>query len=270
MARYKYRYETHVHTCSVSKCGRSTVEEQVRFYADLGYDGMFITEHFMRGNCTIPRDLPWEEQVDLYCASYEKGAEIGKQYGIKVFFGLEVSFGGCDLIVLGLGKEWLKAHPEVMTVSQEDFCVLVRQSGGFIVHAHPFREAAYIMMSSVIPDKEDAVEIYNPKVVQATMGALARVKVHYCSLPQLIESLTDIPVYGTFLNGNIIYTESLSAHGLIVMGNEGKGVSLEVEKLINNKLYIPNYPQERETSESLNVAIATAVVCSEFRRRLLP
>ena len=116
----------------------------------------------------------------------------------------------------------------------------------------------------------DTADLYNPKTVQATMGALARVKVHYCSLPQLIESLTDIPVYGTFLNGNIIYTESLSAHGLIVMGNEGKGVSLEVEKLINNKLYIPNYPQERETSESLNVAIATAVVCSEFRRRLLP
>ena len=109
-----------------------------------------------------------------------------------------------------------------------------------------------------------------PKPYRQPWGALARVKVHYCSLPQLIESLTDIPVYGTFLNRNIIYAESLSAHGLIVMGNEGKGVSLEVEKLINNKLYIPNYPQERETSESLNVAIATAVVCSEFRRRLLP
>ena len=67
-------------------------------------------------------------------------------------------------------------------------------------------------------------DVYNPKTVQATMGALARVKVHYCSLPQLIESLADIPVYGTFLSGNIIYAESLSAHGLIVMGNEGKGV----------------------------------------------
>lgn len=114
-------------------------------------------------------------------------------------------------------------------------------------------------------------DVYNPKTVQATMGALARVKVHYCSLPRLIESLTDdIPVYGTFLSGNILYTEPLSAHGLIVMGNEGNGISPEVEKLINRKLYIPNYPQGRETSESLNVAIATAVVCSEFRRRLLP
>ena len=113
-------------------------------------------------------------------------------------------------------------------------------------------------------------ELYKGQNLKGNLGALARVKVHYCSLPQLIESLTDIPVYGTFLNGNIIYAESLSAHGLIVMGNEGKGVSPEVERLINKKLYIPNYPQERETSESLNVAIATAVVCSEFRRRLLP
>ncbi|MDE5676575.1 RNA methyltransferase [Phocaeicola sp.] len=111
-------------------------------------------------------------------------------------------------------------------------------------------------------------DVYNPKTVQATMGALARVKVHYCSLPQLIRELDGIPVYGTFLNGNTIYSEPLSAHGLIVMGNEGKGVSPEVEKLVNKKLYIPNYPQERITSESLNVAIATAVVCAEFRRRL--
>lgn len=113
------------------------------------------------------------------------------------------------------------------------------------------------------------VDVFNPKTVQATMGALARVKVHYCLLPQLIVSLGDMPIYGTFLNGNIIYSEELSAHGLIVMGNEGKGVSPEVENLINKRLYIPNYPQERETSESLNVAIATSIVCSEFRRRLI-
>lgn len=112
-------------------------------------------------------------------------------------------------------------------------------------------------------------DVFNPKTVQATMGALARVKVHYCDLPELIKTLKDVPVYGTFLNGNVIYSEKLSSNGLIVMGNEGKGVSAEVERLINKRLYIPNYPQERETSESLNVAIATAVVCGEFRRRLL-
>ena len=112
------------------------------------------------------------------------------------------------------------------------------------------------------------VDVFNPKTVQATMGAIARVKVHYCDLPKLISSLKGIPVYGTFLDGNVIYSETLSANGLIVMGNEGNGISREVEALINRRLYIPNYPQERETSESLNVAIATAVVCAEFRRRL--
>ena len=115
----------------------------------------------------------------------------------------------------------------------------------------------------------NTADVFNPKTIQATMGAIARVKLHYCSLPDLISDLDGVPVYGTFLNGKNIYTQKLSRHGLIVMGNEGNGVSPEVEKLINQRLYIPNYPQERETSESLNVAIATAITCSEFRRQAL-
>lgn len=113
----------------------------------------------------------------------------------------------------------------------------------------------------------NTVDVYNPKTVQATMGGIARVKVHYTPLPDLIRSLGDIPVYGTFLDGKNMYEQPLSTSGLIVMGNEGKGIGAEVEALINRKLYIPSYPQERETSESLNVAIATAVVCAEFRRQ---
>lgn len=111
------------------------------------------------------------------------------------------------------------------------------------------------------------VDVYNPKVIQATMGALARVKLHYCDLVKLITSVKDIPIFGTFLDGNNIYGEDLSKNGLIIMGNEGNGVSKEVSQLINKRLYIPNYPTSRETSESLNVAIATAIVCAEFRRR---
>ncbi|MEG1659280.1 MAG: RNA methyltransferase [Bacteroides sp.] len=113
----------------------------------------------------------------------------------------------------------------------------------------------------------NTADVYNPKTVQATMGGIARVKVHYTPLPDLIRSLGDIPVYGTFLDGKNLYEQALSAHGLIVMGNEGNGIGKEAEALINRKLYIPNYPIERETSESLNVAIATAVVCAEFRRQ---
>lgn len=112
------------------------------------------------------------------------------------------------------------------------------------------------------------VDVYNPKTVQATMGALARVKLHYCHLPELISGLENVPIFGTFLDGKNMYQEELSPSGLIVMGNEGNGISEEVGKLINRRLYIPNYPQERETSESLNVAVATSIVCAEFRRRL--
>ena len=114
----------------------------------------------------------------------------------------------------------------------------------------------------------DTADLYNPKTVQATMGAMARVCAHYLSLTDLLRTANaDIPVYGTFLDGNDMYGTELSPNGLIVMGNEGKGISRDVASLINRKLYIPNYPPERNTSESLNVAVATAIVCAEFRRR---
>ncbi len=113
-------------------------------------------------------------------------------------------------------------------------------------------------------------DIYNPKTVQATMGGIARVKVHYV---ELADELTRIvhnkqtKIYGTFLDGENIYDKELERNGIIIMGNEGKGVSSQVAATVNERLYIPNYPQGRETSESLNVAIATAIVCAEFRRR---
>lgn len=112
-------------------------------------------------------------------------------------------------------------------------------------------------------------DAFSPKTVQATMGALARVKIHYCDIKALISGLDDVPVFGTFLDGNNIYESELSANGLIVMGNEGNGISKEVSALINRRILIPNYPQGNETTDSLNVAIATAIVCSEFRRRQL-
>lgn len=114
---------------------------------------------------------------------------------------------------------------------------------------------------------EDSADIYNPKVVQATMGSLARVKVRYINLPKYIDGLpSDIPVYGTVLDGDNIYEKNLTHNGIIIMGNEGNGISPMIQSKINNKLFIPNYPIGRETVDSLNVAIATAITCSEFRR----
>lgn len=115
---------------------------------------------------------------------------------------------------------------------------------------------------------QDTVDVYNPKVVQATMGALARVSVHYVDLAAFFVENNQLPVYGTLLDGKNMYEEDISSAGIIVMGNEGNGIRPEIERHITKKLYIPNYPIGNPTSESLNVAIATAIICAEFRRRL--
>ena len=114
----------------------------------------------------------------------------------------------------------------------------------------------------------DTADCWSPKVVQATMGSIARVKMQYLNLNDLINTLPkDYPIYGTLLDGEDIYAENLTAHGLIVMGNEGKGISEDIRKRVNRKLLIPNFSVGTTRAESLNVAIATAIVCSEFKRR---
>ncbi len=114
----------------------------------------------------------------------------------------------------------------------------------------------------------NCADCFNPKVVQATMGAILRVRVHYTELVPLLKS-TSQPIYGAFLEGDNIYKRELTPNGILVMGSEGQGVSEEVSELINERLYIPPYSTNESElgSESLNVAIATSIICSEFRRR---
>ena len=130
------------------------------------------------------------------------------------------------------------------------------------------RVADWFGIEDIVCSAETA-DIFNPKAIQATMGAISRVRVHYTDLVQFLSSASahDVPVYGTFLDGRNIYDRPLTPHGIIVMGNEGKGICREIEHLVSDKLYIPNYPIGRSTTESLNVAMATAITCAEFRRR---
>ncbi|MDR3654026.1 MAG: RNA methyltransferase [Paludibacter sp.] len=116
---------------------------------------------------------------------------------------------------------------------------------------------------------ESSVDAFNPKTVQATMGALARVKVHTVNLVEFLQNCqSELPIYGTFMDGENIYSKKLTQQGIIVMGNEGNGISTETGKLVTERLLIPNYPVGQITSESLNVAVATALICAEFRRRI--
>lgn len=119
------------------------------------------------------------------------------------------------------------------------------------------------------PNTADA---YGPKTIQASMGALARVKIHYIDLPNFITQLKseqeETPIYGTILGGENIYQSTLSNKGLIIMGNEGQGISSQLVKLLTHHVEIPNYPLGASNAESLNVAVATGIVCAEFRRRI--
>ena len=130
------------------------------------------------------------------------------------------------------------------------------------------RIADWFGIEDIVCSNETA-DVYNPKAIQATMGAIARVRVHYCDLADCLANARDhgVPVYGTLLDGGNIYDSELSMNGIIVMGNEGNGISGPVRSCVTQRLLIPNYPTGRITTESLNVAIATAITVAEFRRR---
>ncbi len=134
------------------------------------------------------------------------------------------------------------------------------------------RIADWFGINAVFASK-DTVDVFNPKVVQSTMGAIFRVKMHYVDLPELFSNILGLggKVYGTFLDGRNIYERDLdngaSSPAVIVIGNEANGISDKIASLVSDRLYIPPYPQDSPGSESLNAAVATAVTVAEFRRR---
>ena len=156
-----FRYETHVHTCETSACASASGAAQAMFYKSKGFTGIVVTDHFFNGNTSVPHELPWEEKVNRFCLGYEKEKEQGEKIGLDVFFGWEYSYHGADLLTYGLDKQWLLKHPMVMDMDVNSYCDFVREQGGIIVHAHPFREADYIAMIRLFPRKCDDCEIIN-------------------------------------------------------------------------------------------------------------
>ena len=156
-----YLYETHLHTKEASACSQNTAEELVYAYKEAGYTGIMVTDHFFHGNCAIPRELPWEDWVEAYCKGYENAKAAGDKVGLQVFFGWEESYEGTDFLIYGLGKEWLKKHPELREITIEEQYALVHKDGGMVIHAHPYREAWYISDIRLFPEYVDGVEIYN-------------------------------------------------------------------------------------------------------------
>ncbi|MBO6157824.1 MAG: PHP domain-containing protein [Firmicutes bacterium] len=157
----EFLYETHLHTAQSSKCGRSSGAEHVRYYQSIGYTGIFVTDHFFGGNSAVPRELPWNERIDLYRKGFDDAWNEGQKCGLDVFFGWEETFWGDDYLVYGPDPEWMKAHPEMEHWTHREQYEAVREAGGCVVQAHPFRCRDYIQFITLNKDYVDAVEIAN-------------------------------------------------------------------------------------------------------------
>lgn len=139
-----FLYETHMHTCQGSACGKVTGKEQARVYKEAGFTGIIITDHFFGGNTAVNRELPWEERVDLFWKGYEDAKEEGDRIGLDVFFGLEQNIHFDEYLIYGLTKEYMKAHPEMEHWTRHEQLEEVHKAGGCVVQAHPFRMRNYM------------------------------------------------------------------------------------------------------------------------------
>ncbi len=159
-----YKYETHLHTSEVSKCGKNTAVEMMRAHKKAGYTGVFVTDHFFNGNCTIPRHLSWKEQVDLFVRGYKLAESEGEKLDLDVFFAWEYVNNpfGEDYLIYNLDYDFLLAHPEQEHLPFEEYSRLIRENGGYLIQAHPYRTADYILYeANPKVDLIDGVEVNN-------------------------------------------------------------------------------------------------------------
>ncbi|MBQ6647176.1 MAG: histidinol-phosphatase [Clostridia bacterium] len=156
-----FLYETHLHTCQGSACGVTPGREYPKRFQDLGYDGIFVTDHFFQGNCAAPRTGRWADRVDAYMAGYYDALEAGEKIGFKVFFGIEQNYRGDEYLLYGIDREFLLAHEDMERWPRERLFDEVRAWGGCAVQAHPFRERGYITKIHLQLRGLDAIEGVN-------------------------------------------------------------------------------------------------------------
>jgi hypothetical protein len=173
----------------------------------LGYSGVIITDHFFRGNSAIDRSLPWDKWVNHFCRGYEDARAEGARRGLDVFFGWEDTVDGDDYLVYGLGREWLIGHPEAKSWTRRQQFEAVRQAGGCVIHAHPFRQHYYIPRVTLSPNCVDGVEAANAGNMEQSYDALAWRYAKKLGLPvtagsdiHRAEDVRPETVFGVYLN----------------------------------------------------------------------
>ena len=218
------RWETHVHTTEGSACATADAAEMARTCKENGYDGMFVTDHFYHGNTSVDRNLPWEEWVRRFSLGYHHAKIAGDEIGLAVDYGWEYSWNGNDFLTYGLTFEWLVSHPEVIAIEPFEYLRLVREHGGLIVHAHPFRQEWYVKSIRLVPDLVDAVEVYNGGNSVESYNLRADWYADSYGLPKV--SGSDTHKAGLFRGGILTDSDQMSSaiYGQLVRSERVKGV----------------------------------------------
>ena len=182
-----YLYETHLHTCEASKCGRVHGEDYISYMMDKGYSGMIVTDHFFNGNTAVPADLSWKERVEIYCSGYERALKAAEGKDFNVMFGVEFNFNKDEYLLYGVDKKWLLDNEGIMQMTRHELFEAVHKAGGIMIQAHPYRERDYLSDIKLAPTAVDGIEVYNA-ANSANMNALG---FEYCTkldLPMLAGS----------------------------------------------------------------------------------
>lgn len=156
-----YLYETHLHSMESSLCAKTSAADYPAYYKAAGFDGIFLTDHFYRGNHRFDLDLPWEDFVRNFCHSYEVAKAAGDAIGMPVFFGFEERFDLDEYLIYGIDRDFLLAHPELATLPRAEYLALVRAAGGMVIQAHPMREYKYSTEIHLPVDSVDGYEGWN-------------------------------------------------------------------------------------------------------------
>ena len=153
--------QLHIHTSETSKCGNATGAEMARACKEAGYDMIVITDHFFNANIGCDRSLPWDEKVEYLFRGYRSARAEGEKIGLKVLPGWETFTNGPEYLTYGLDEEFLLANPDIDKLSNAEYLARVKEAGGFVIHAHPFRKASYIPDFVPDPHSVEAFEVFN-------------------------------------------------------------------------------------------------------------
>ena len=230
-----YLYETHLHTCEASACGKTPGKDYISFMLEKGYSGIIVTDHFFNGNSCVPRELPWKERVELYCKGFEHACEASRGSGLSVFFGIEFNFEGDEYLLYGVDKEWLLSHPEILSYSRKEVYAAVHEGGGVMIQAHPYRERDYLNAIHLTPDVCDGIEVFNAGN-KDYMNALAY---HYAldlGLPMTAGSdIHHTVTFETAPMGAVAFEEKLTSardYARAVLAGKGTPVMVWPDKVI--------------------------------------